>query len=209
MEKSIAELVDEFSSPKPEDIQFQLSEKLKALSQELADKVVTAKRLEEQRIEINKRIYDLSRRVLPDLMDQARTNAITTQSGAKLELVPYFKAGLPVDMDPEAREQALEYLREKAPEIIKTEVKVSYETGEREQAEILRKLLLDLGIEPEVTEGVHHMTLTAWVRERFLNPPETEIIPFHLLNADIGSVVKVTLDKSDAPQVLQRVRNRR
>jgi hypothetical protein len=212
MDKSIAELADEFSSPKPDDIQFQLSEKLQKLSQELADKVVLARRLEEQRIETNKRIYELSRRILPELMDNAGTNSITTQAGAKLELVPYFKAGLPVDMDPDAREQALAYLREKAPEIIKTEVKVSYDTGQREQAEILKNLLLDLGVEPEVIEGVHHMTLTSWVRDRFLNPPpmeegkEPETIPFHLLNAEIGSIVKVTLDKSDAPQVLQRVK---
>lgn len=179
----------------PEDIKLRLSEKAAGLARELAEKMLQALELKAQLTELHFRIRHLSFIELPDIFKTLELSRIGLSNGVNLELTPFFKASLPVKMNPEKKEEALTYLREHAPDIIKTDILCQYGPEEYEQAQRVIKLLKMAEIDPIVKEGVHHATLTAWVKEMFLKGEE---VPFGKLNAQVGSYVALKLDAENA-----------
>ena len=202
-DESLDDLVKDFGHVNPMDIQLKLTQETQDYARELVTKSIEAGKTKQYLTNLNKRIQELQYKILPDLFNQQDITRIATNVGIELEMSPYYKASLPLDMDPQLREEAFAYLRENAPDLIKTQVLVEYEAREHELAVELMKILSDLGVDPSLKEDVHWATLTSWVKEQFLAGAD---IPFGKLNAKVGSVVKIHKDKEETTAALRRLR---
>lgn len=201
-EEFFTEILQKYA-PDPDTISVQFSTKTKEYAQELAVKVKKALQLKRELTAMNLRIRELSFTLLPDLFKEQDLTVIGIGNGVNLELSPHFKAGLTKKMDPELRAQGYEYLRENAPEIVKTNVIVAFEAGDVEAAELTVEHLKSVGLEPMVEEAVHHATLTSWVKERFLEGKE---IPLKILNAHVGSYVHFVVEDEEKTSARSKVR---
>jgi len=197
------ELIEKYGQVQPEQISLQITQQTQILAQELAAKTLEAKRLEKQLTALHNRINELAYSVLPDLFNEQGITQHTLANGVSLELNVEYKASLPAKMDPFKKENALSYLRQEAPEIIKTKISMTYGVDENQLANTVIKILNELSIDPEVKEDVHWSTLTSWIKERFLAGEE---VPLQRLNATIKNVVKIKLDRDEKYEVLERVR---
>lgn len=197
------EIIRTYGEVKEADISIKISRQTQEYARELVSKMKEAERVKQYLTELHIRINELSMRVLPDLFHEQDLSIIGVANGVMLELTPYFKASLPIGMDPAKREKALEYLREKAPEIVETNISFSYGRHKHELAEQTIDVFHELGLDPKVFEGVHHATLTAWVKEQFLSGRE---VPTQTLNAKIGSVVKIHMSRAEDAEILKRLR---
>lgn len=201
--EELDELITSYGQVDSGSIRFQYNQKTQDLARELVEKIKEAERVSDYLINLHKRINDISMHLLPDLFHEQDITSIGIGTGVTLELTPYFKASLPVGMDPIKRETALVYLREKAPEIIKTEISFSFGRHEHHLAEETVDVFHHLGLDPKVFEGVHHATLTAWVKEQFLAGREVDT---NALNAKIGSIVKVHATSAEEAELHRRLR---
>jgi hypothetical protein len=196
-------VIKEYGEVASDDVQIQLSAQTQKLSRELVEKMNEAARVKEYLLSLHRRIKEISFGLLPNLFNEQNLSMIGVSNGVVLELKPYFKASLPVGMDPIKREEALTYLREKAPDILKTEISFSYGYKEHGLADKTIEILRELDLDPRVYEGVHHATLTSWVKEQFMSGEE---VPFKTLNAKVGSVVRIHMDREEDAETLKRLR---
>jgi hypothetical protein len=193
-------------APPPESIDVKYSDEMKKLCQELTVKVREAIDLKKRLTELHTRINRISYGELPDLFNRLEIQTISVGNGIELRLEPYYKANLSVKMDPEKRKEGLEYLRSHAPELLQVEVKLNFAAHEYESAELAEQFLRDAGLDPSITEGVHHARLTSWVKEQFLAGKE---IPLETLNAKIGSYVAFAKVDEDYQQALDKLKKMR
>lgn len=194
---------DEQSHPKPEDVQVNLSKKTQDLARELIEKIQLQRKMMTELAEVNKRINSLAYRELPDLFNEQGLTMIGTDTGARLEMKPFYKANISSEWSDEKREDAFDYLAGIAPDLIKTEVVVSFNADDFENARLLQGLIKDMGFEPDLRKAVHHMTLTAFVKHRFLAGEE---IDMEKLGATIGSKVSVYVLMDDKYEALDRLK---
>lgn len=132
----------------------------------LAAHLVTANRRVEQAEELLRRIKQqrdsLSNEVLPSRMDALGISELKLDDGSSISVETYYQASLPAD----SKDDALNWLEaEGHGDIIKHEVKVSLKKGQSEEAEMARRQLENVGLEPITDLGVHSSTLRAFVRE--------------------------------------------
>lgn len=196
-------LMEQYAPSAAETVQIELSQKTQVLAQELAVKQRKADKLKEELTALNKRINEISFKLLPDLFNEQGLTNLATAEGVSLELTPYFKASIPVDMPPEQRENALAYVRDNAPEIIKTEVSLTFSPMEYEAALEAINALRDIGAEPIIQETVHWSTLTAWVKNEFMEGRELDL---DVINAKVGSYIKVSELPREKMDPLDRIR---
>lgn len=141
-------------------------------------------------------INNLETVVLPEIMDRANCSVYKTPDGDLIEIKQIIQASLPSKttiMKARSDERSLllnrlnlafKWLRENgAGSLIKN--KIIIDIGKRdEDADIICKEISErFGITPEREEGVHPMTLTAYVKERI---NDAEEVPTDLFNVYMG-----------------------
>lgn len=198
----LAKLLAKYS-PEPEQINGRYSSKLTELAQELTTKVREAEALKKRLKEVHKRINSLSFRELPGILNDLRVQALSVGDGIELRLEPYFKASLPVKMDPEKRKAGLDYIRENAPDLLRVQVSMDFPAEQYEQAVNVLKLLQSMDLEATYSEGVHHSTLTSWVKEQFLAGEELDL---EIINARIDSYVRFVKIDPETQDALDRIK---
>lgn len=133
----------------------------------------------------------LSEQILPDMLDQAGVDRMgLPQTGADIVLKPFYHATLP--KDPEERSRAIDWLISAGHgDLLKTEMSVEFGRQEHnialDCAGRVRETLAAIGMDNtvHVESGVHHMTLTKFVKEQ----TEAEVtLPLDLLGATCGRV---------------------
>jgi hypothetical protein len=181
--------------------------KLKASVVTLRDLEMQKRDAEENLTRISSHIIRFTREDLPELFNSAGVNSIGID--AEGNLPPYeakldteFRSGIAKDWPPDQREKAFDYLRANdAEDLIKVTITISLPAGSVKEA---RKLYNELKkkrinrtkkrgsgepLDLEMNMAVHHMTLTAWLRERFDNEDVPEKID--TIGGYIGPVVRL------------------
>lgn len=175
----------------PQDTPNTSSDRLR----ELRDQAATMIDLQHQRDEaqtviddLDRRLYELSSRTLPELMADVGLHSVEPYEGFFIRLKSWYKATLP--KAPQDRELALVWLREHdAGDLVKTEVAVSFGRGEDnlvgDVVGHLQQYLEEAGVERPVSREatIHWGTYTAWVKERM---EAGETLPLELLGAKTG-----------------------
>lgn len=131
-------------------------------------------KLEELTSLVKTKHRDLTETIIPELMESLDLPGVPLANGVELKIERKIRAALSKDRAPEG----CKYLREHgASSIIKHEIAVNLGTKSQEEADKIKKVLIEAGQEPEVRETVHHSTLTSWVRHEL---EDGQDIPFDL-----------------------------
>jgi hypothetical protein len=186
----LAKLLAKYT-PEPEKINGRYSEKLTELSRELTTKVREAEALKIRLKELHKRINSLSFRELPGILNDLGVQALSCGDGIELRLEPFFKASLPVKMDPEKRKAGLEYIRENAPDLLRVQVTMDFPAEQYEQALNVLKLLQSMDLEATYSEG------------QFLAGEELDL---EVINARIDSYVRFVKIDPETQDALDRIK---
>lgn len=143
--------------------------------------------LEAQLEECNKEIYELASVKIPEMMEDIGVDSVGVL-GTTIKLKAWYSAKLP--SDPESRKHAMDWLRTHgAGDLAKTEVSVQFGRAESnlamDVAGHLDQYMQEQGAPHLVAiqDSIHHMTYTAWVRERI---EAGETLPLDLLGAKMG-----------------------
>jgi hypothetical protein len=149
---------------------------LRQTAVELRDLDITIKDLEERLGLAKRQMRELQFETLPNMMDNIGMDRIglpakDNMPAYDLILEPYIHANISANWPPEKRAAAFAALEASGNgDLIKTQLRINLARGEHElAAAIVDFLRLQYQINPEVTETVHHQTLTAWLREQFEN----------------------------------------
>ena len=156
--------------------------------------------LEEQLAEENKRYYELTRVILPEMFNEAGVNVLELQAEGNYpaiiaEKTPYFKANIAASWDTDRKAKAFAYLeKNKAGELIRATITALF--GPKSQAQqkstlaFLRKAKVDFSSDRAVPWG----TLTAWLKAEVQKGrmPDLETI-----GGDVGEIVKLKTPKED------------
>lgn len=153
-------------------------------------------KLEALLTETNERIDQVELKELPELMDGAGVPSITVeltpeQGGGryKVDAKPYYRANIAVKWEPERREAAFAWLQDHGHgAIVKTQITVTLDVGELEEAQKLQQELAARGLEVDLGKNVNHQTLTAWLKEQV--EKTGEIPPLDTLGAFVGRIAK-------------------
>jgi hypothetical protein len=133
---------------------------------------------------------------LPDLMDQAGVDRVGLPALGNLPpmdatLVPYYRANIAANWPESRRQEAFEALTEFGHEdLIKTELTIFLPRERRAFAEQLAaQLLRNYDLSVVVRESVHHVTLTAWLKEQMEG--HKPLPPLDVIGAQVGRVVRL------------------
>jgi len=126
--------------------------------------VETKKSIEDHEKEVKKlkeKARFLSEEQIPNYLQEIGVEAIKTSFGTigyDLKYRGYISKS--------NQSKAFGWLREKGHgDIIKTEVSASFDMGEADKAQEVLANLRDKGINPNFKEGVHHSTLSSWIKD--------------------------------------------
>ena len=169
---------------------------LLAAAAELRDTDMAINELEERLAAARKRKNVLQFETLPAMLDNVGFDHIGLPAqdnipAYDLMLQPYFHANIAANWAPERRAAAFAALEQNGDgDLIKTQLRISLPRGESELAAKIAELLrLNFNINPEITENVHHQTLTAWLQEQIENGqplPDLETI-----GATVGRIARL------------------
>lgn len=144
--------------PKSEDLNT-----LARFADEITDLEAEIERLEGELAEKQKRLNDVQRKHLPDMMTGLRMTSFALTDGSSIEVV----AGYDAHISAERALGAHKWLRDNGHgDIIKNTFSIQLGRGDDEKAAELIKLLGEKGIGFERKEAVHPMTLKGFVREQ-------------------------------------------
>lgn len=146
----------------------------------LSDMVARAQRLEADLEEIEEmrkvrsaRLRELTEDLIPAALDEAGVASFKTSTGMTVAIEEVVSAtlGKGKDESPEVhsqrKERALEWLDENGHDgLVKVTYDVKLGRGETENDQAVRDALNELGVEFARDEGIHHQTLSAFVKER-------------------------------------------
>lgn len=133
---------------------------------------------------------------VPDLMESAGVDRVGLPHGQQdVVLKPYYKAVLP--KEPDKRHRAIEWLdAEGHGDLVKDQISVDLGRGQHNVAglvmDTIKHTLAEAGVDDGLvsrTQDVHHMTLTAFVKEQIEERHVT--LPLDLLGATVGRVARV------------------
>lgn len=168
---------------------------IRAKVAELRDLEQTKADLDERLKAVNVAIYDLQHKKLPELMAEVRIKSLTigpdgNSPGVTAKLSPYYKANIETEWPEDRRKAALDYLTaEGHGDLIKTVVAVSFNREARDAALSFLAELKQSGLSAEAKETVHHMTLTAWLKEQVER--HSKVPDLDKIGGTVGSIVKV------------------
>ncbi len=139
---------------------------------------------------------------LPALMDQFNLLELKLKDGSRLVVKPLINASLPSEgailrcKDGEQRvemrnrlKKAFQFLRKQgAAALIKTQLKADFGKDSEKVAEKALKTLQQLGVNAEVSKGVHPQTLNAWVRERIEAGKPVDMETFRVFSGQVAEI---------------------
>ena len=154
-----------------------ISRKIQAKEQELEG-------LNEQTKQAKKDLLALTDQELPALMQEIGLSKVELSDGS-VSVKPIYSGNITAVN----HETALGWLRENGfGDIIKNEVKAAFGAGEDEAAASFIKAAAEIGVETTEKQGVHHVTLRAWIKERVESGDD---FPTELFGAFIGQRAKI------------------
>lgn len=168
---------------------------LKNAVAELRDMELEKKDIEQQLHDVNVALYKVTRETLPELFASAGVHNIGLDGYGNLpaytaKLDTEIRASISKDWPEEKRDAAFSWLAEQgAEDLIKATIIVSFDKTEIEAALELRRKLMKQEYDVTMDMSVHHMTLSAWLRERWAEkdlPPNIDTIGGY-----VGPVVKL------------------
>lgn len=127
-------------------------------------------RLEKQVSALKSKRHLLATVDIPEAMTEEGRSYIELSDGSNLACSVDFKVygSLPSRENPEARQEAIDYLKENdGAELITAKVLVTFDRGDISSANKLKRLLLQKTNRPITVDAeVHHSSLAAWARAR-------------------------------------------
>lgn len=170
----------------PED----LLSKIRNKCAELRDAKLQLEDIEDRATALQQQIKEITRGELPDLMGQAGVPKLHISAEGNLpafeiKVQPFARANIPQGWPQQQRQQAFDWLDEHGHgDLIKTEVIVTFNRDERAQALDLVQRLRSMGIDPYITEAVHHATMGKWLRECIARGV---VVPLDIVGGDVGT----------------------
>lgn len=187
----MAEAPPDFIEPDaPREASASLQELTATLIAKMQEKVELAMRADT----LDREIWDLSARQIPDAMDASGVDRVgMPEVGVDVRLENWTRAVLPqnTEANPTARDQAVSWLVDhNYGDLIKTGLTVEFTRGEHNVAISLAEELHEKlpANKIAVKDDVHHMTYTAFIKERMR---AGDVLPLDLLGATTGRVAKV------------------
>jgi hypothetical protein len=166
----------------PEALKFITDLASKALVLMAEIETLEAKTLEKQKL-----LQGLIEEKIPTAMSSVGMSEFKTTMGVTVQVRPFYAAKIPDNR----KSEAFKWLTDrKHDSIIKSEVSVSFGKGEREKADGVVAVLMKQGYLPVKTEGIHHQTLKAFVKEQV---EAGEPLPLDLFGVYIGKRAKFEL----------------
>jgi hypothetical protein len=160
--------------------------------------------------EIDAEMADLQRRVLPAMMEAARTKDFTSlDTATKVEMKTIIKATMPKEKDDDDHDEPYEVRKKKAigwlernnlDDIVAREISVTLGKDSTELAQRLLdaiRLASNGAVEPELKDSVNYMTLNAVLKRRLESDQEvpTSEDGFDVFTGRIVDVVSATKRK--------------
>jgi hypothetical protein len=184
-----------------EDAKIDVSEeKLKELSKLATQQLMIEQEIENKKAELdglNKVLRSISEIKIPEAMQKIGMSEFALTNGAKIKVKPFYSGNLS-EKNPRAAE-GYEWLRKNGfGALIKKELSLDFGQMENVDWAYLMTKIKELIRESEgndlehieLTEGVHHATLNAFLKEQIEGGKE---LPLELFNAYIGNRAKISL----------------
>lgn len=133
-------------------------------------------------------LHKLRTGTFPERMNQLQLDEIV-HDGWEIKVKPMVAGSLP--KEPAKRKTAIDWLEEhEGGDLIKTEITLAFNRGDREEAIELAKKIAKLTNKAavELAESVHAQTLQAWARERLRNGESIEFEAIGLFSGQITEV---------------------
>ena len=166
-----------------------LMEKVTRLAKKLRSKKILLEESKRQLEILEKEIFLLETKDIPDTMDEIGLRQFVLTSGEKIEISSVLKASIPKSKE----DEAFGWLRNHGfQDLIKRQVAVKLTRGHDEVADTLVKEIQKLGLSPEDKQTVHWQTLNAWVKEQ-INAGED--LPQDLFGIYIGRKATVVIEQ--------------
>ncbi len=141
-------------------------EELKSISDIAQEQVALQKEIEEIEKSLKSKKEELrvvSEQKLPEAMLAANLMEFVTATGFKISVSPFYQAHI----SQKNEEEAFKWLQENGHGgIIKNQVNLSFGKDEDSKAQDTIAKLKQLGLSPDVKQGVHSSTLKAFVKEQ-------------------------------------------
>jgi hypothetical protein len=167
----------------------------RATAMMLRDLQLAVTDLEERLKEAQRQVRTLQFETLPAILDNLGVDRIgvpahNNMPAYDLILTPYYKANIRADWPPAARAAAFQALVDLGHEdLIKTEITATLPRGQHQLAAQIVEDIRDNGVEPAVSEQVHHQTLTAWLTARL---EAHEPVPdLEVIGATVGRIARL------------------
>ena len=156
-----------------------------SISRKIQSQEEKLERLIEETKQAKKDLLALTDQELPALMQEIGLSKVELSDGSKVSVKPIYSGNITAAN----HEPALGWLRQNGfGDIIKNEVKAQFGAGEDDAAASFIKAAAELGVETTEKQGVRHVTLRAWIKERVESGDE---FPTELFGAFIGQRAKI------------------
>lgn len=172
---------DNYQAPQSED---KLT-KVRALGEEARNLEKILEALAEESKELTSRLNQIKTQELPAMLTDIGMKSFKLLDGTEVKIEDVVAGSLP--KDEEKRSEALKWIDSVNPDIIKTNVELSFGRGQDNVAKNAIAMLEESGYEPLVEKGVHAQTLCAFARERLKNGEE---LPIETLGLYVGKTTK-------------------
>jgi hypothetical protein len=147
---------------KKEDIELPKEESLSRLTSLARQQIAIQNEIEELQLKLRQREEardKISEYEIPELMHEIGAREITLLDGHKLKIQPFYTGKI-------TSQEAYDWLEAKGyGDMIKVDLTVSCRMSDEEMVEKVRKLFHENKIEWDETQGVHHSTLRAWIKD--------------------------------------------
>jgi len=147
---------------------------------------------------------------IPALLDQFNLSEVKLKDGSRVIVRPLIHASIPsegaihkcrdgteANLMRNRLKKCFAFLRKNGAEaLIKTLLKADFGKGAESKAQKAIDQLKKLGIQAEVTKGVHPQSLNAWVRERIEAGKIVDMELFKVFSGQIAEVTTPNLEKA-------------
>ena len=169
-------------------------ERVRNAVRQLRDLEAQKTELEDELIEIKRKITDLTERELVKLFSEAHISSLSLDAEGNLPAIvaekgTYYSAKIPEEKELEA----FNWLHANGHgDLVKSEIKLTFGMGERDQAEEVEVTLAQKGVDYTSKLQVHPSTLKSFVKHEI---EAGHAIPMELLGAYAGETVKIKAKK--------------
>jgi hypothetical protein len=165
----------------------------------------------EQRVsQLKDEVFKLKTEEIPALMDQLNLSEVKMKDGSRVSIKPLVQASLPSEgailkcRDGEQRHEMRERLKRGfaflrkagAAALIKTLLKADFGKDAEVKAELAVRQLKKIGIQAEVSKGVHPQSLNAWVRERLEDGKPVDMETFKVFSGQIAEITTPNIEET-------------